>query len=179
MHTNPEGLLLSNKQSKTDRKMLCSKMLPSSDSGTERGARLSLGFLFILSLNTADSLSPFQLPQLLYICHSVSPSVCLSRLLALALPAFSEGSDASNEEGAGVRRGTTRNTGNGKFEWSYHLFCSCWSKPISCFALWSLGWDATMQRWAMWLMCLLYRVAVWATSIPWKGNLGSLFLAFV
>lgn len=66
--------------------MLCSKMLPSSDSGTERGAGLSLGFLFILPLSTADSLSPFQLPQLLHVCHSASPLfVCLAYSLSLSL----------------------------------------------------------------------------------------------
>lgn len=143
------GLLLSNKQSKADKKMLYSKMLPSSDSRTERRAGLSLGFLLNLPLNTVDSLPPLRPSQLLYVCHSVSPTVCLSHLLAPS-PCFSEGSDASDEGGAGVQRGRLRNTGNGKFEWSCHLFCSCWCKTISCFALWSLGWDATMQRWAMW-----------------------------
>lgn len=152
MHTNLEGLLLSNKQSKkTDRKMLYSKMLPSSDSGTERGASSasasfssSLWVQLILSLRfNCHNCFMFATQPLL--CLFVSPTRSRS-------PCFSEGSDASNEEGAGVRRGTTRNTGNGKFEWSYHLFWSRWSKPISCFALWSSGWDATMQRWAMWLM---------------------------
>lgn len=106
--------MLSNKQSKADRKTLCSKTLPSSDSRTERRARLSLGFLFNLPPNTADSLSLFGPSQLPHVCHSVSPTVCLSRLLALPLPAFPKAKTPLRRKARGCREGgrETQEMGN-------------------------------------------------------------------
>lgn len=131
--------------------MLCSKMLPSSDSCTERRARLSLGFLFILPLNTADSLSPFQLSQLLYVCHSVSPTVCLSRLLALPLPAFPRAVTPLTRKarGCGEGRRETQEMGNLNEATTYSaavgpnpylvLLCGHWVGTLLCSAE-QCGW---------------------------------------
>lgn len=142
-----------------------SKTLPSSDSQTEGRARLGHGFPLIITLNTAVS---FSLPpsfstvsQLLHVCHSVSPSVCLSSSHS---PFFFNASDAYNVDRAGVQKATERNTGNGQFEWSYHLFYNCWSNPISCFVLWLSGRNTTLGHWAIWLMFCC--IAVWARTRP-------------